>query len=78
MLSNPMVVNTQNVHMSNHHIIDGEVKVTQLCLTLCHSKDCGPPGSSVLGILQARILEWVAMPVSIHGEDMQCNILVTP
>ena len=29
---------------------------------LCRSRDCSPPGSSVCGILQARILEWVAMP----------------
>ena len=34
----------------------------QLCLTRCDFTDCGPPGSSVHGILQARILEWVAMP----------------
>ena len=34
--------------------------VTQLCLTLCHPMDCGPPGSSVHEILPARILEWVA------------------
>ena len=34
------------------------------CLTLCNSMDCSPSGSSVLGILQARILEWVAMPFS--------------
>ena len=32
------------------------------CLTLCDTMDCNPPGSSVLGILQARILEWVTMP----------------
>ena len=38
--------------------------VTQLCLSLCDSIDCSPPGSSVLGILQARILEWVAIPFS--------------
>ena len=31
----------------------------QSCLTLCDSTDCGPPGSSVHGISQARILEWV-------------------
>ena len=31
---------------------------------LCHPMDCNPPGSSVHGILQARILEWVAMPSS--------------
>ena len=35
--------------------------VAELCLTLCNSMDCSPPGSSVHGILQARILEWVAM-----------------
>ena len=38
--------------------------VIQSCLTLCNPKDCSPPGSSVHGILQARILEWVAMPFS--------------
>ena len=37
------------------------VLVTQLCLTLCNPMDCSPPGSSVHGILQARILEWVAI-----------------
>ena len=36
----------------------------QLCLTLCYPLDCSPAGSSVHGILQARILEWVAMPSS--------------
>ena len=38
--------------------------VTQLCPSLCDPMDCSPPGSSVHGILQARILEWVAMPSS--------------
>ena len=36
----------------------------QPCPTLCDRKDCSPPGSSVHGILLARILEWVAMPSS--------------
>ena len=36
----------------------------QLCPTLCDPMDCSPPGSSVHGILQTRILEWVAMPLS--------------
>ena len=35
--------------------------VAQSCLTLCGPMDCRPPGSSVHGILQARILEWVAI-----------------
>ena len=34
------------------------------CVWLCDSTDCSPPGSSVHGTLQARILEWVAMPSS--------------
>ena len=38
--------------------------VAQLCSTLCDPMDCCPPGSSVHEILQARILEWVAMPSS--------------
>ena len=36
----------------------------QLCPPLCNLMDCNPPGSSVHGILQARIVEWVAMPSS--------------
>ena len=38
--------------------------VAKSCLTLCDLMDCHPPGSSVHGISQARILEWVAMPSS--------------
>ena len=36
----------------------------QLCPTLCDPMDCSPPGASVHGILQARILEWVAISFS--------------
>ena len=39
-------------------------KLLQLCPTLCNPMDYSPPGSSVHRILQARILEWVAMPSS--------------
>ena len=38
--------------------------VTQSCLTLCNTMDYRPPGSSVHGILQARIMEWEAIPFS--------------
>ena len=40
------------------------VSVAQSCPTLCDPMGCSPPGSSVHGILQARILEWVAIPFS--------------
>ena len=36
--------------------------VTRSCLTLCDPMDCSPPGFSVHGILQARILKWVTTP----------------
>ena len=41
-----------------------KVLVAHSYLTLCHPMDCSPPGSSVHGILKARILEWVAIPFS--------------
>ena len=40
------------------------VSLTQPCLTLCNPSDSSPAGFSVHGILQARILEWVAIPFS--------------
>ena len=42
----------------------GIVKVAQSCLTLCNPMNCRLTGSSVHGILQARILGWVALPFS--------------
>ena len=39
-------------------------KSLQLCLILCDSVDCSPPGSAVHGVLQARILEWGAVSFS--------------
>ena len=42
-----------------------KVLVTQSCPTLCDPVDCSPPGSSVHGMLQARTLEWAAMPFCI-------------
>ena len=52
--------------MSFYYFINNTVKVlvTQSRLTLCDPIDYSPPGSSVHGNLQARILEWVAIPFS--------------
>ena len=41
-----------------------KVLLAQSCLTLCALMDCNPPGASVHGIHQARILEWVVIPFS--------------
>ena len=50
-------------------------KSLQSCPTLCDPMDCSLPGSSVYGILQARILEWIAMPfvrASSRPRDWTC------
>ena len=49
--------------------------VTKLCLTLCDPMNCGMPGSSVYGISQARVLEWVAISFSrgsSQSRDLTC------
>ena len=52
--------------------------VTQLCPTLCDPVDYSPPGSSVHGILQARILEWVAIPFSRGSSRPRDGTWVSP
>ena len=44
--------------------LNGESEVAQSCPTLCNPMDCSLPGSSVHGIFQARVLEWVAISFS--------------
>ena len=57
-------------------------KSLQSCLTLCDPIDGSPPGSPVPGILQARILEWVAISFSntcMHAKSLQsCPTLCNP
>ena len=47
--------------------VKSQSEVAQSCLTLCDPMDCSPPGSSVHGILQVRVLEWGAIAFSIFG-----------
>ena len=48
--------------------VKSESEVAQSCLTLSNPMDCSPPGSSVHGIFQARVLEWGAIAFSeIHS-----------
>ena len=54
----------QDRHTSEQASKEQKVSVIQSCPTLCNSTDCSPTDSSVHGILQARILEWVAIPFS--------------
>ena len=54
-----------------------ESEVTQLCPTLCDPVDCSPPGSSAHGILQARILEWVAISNPPESSPLE-SILAEP
>ena len=47
--------------------VKSESEVTQSCLTLSDPMDCSLPGSSIRGIFQARVLEWVAIAFSVDG-----------
>ena len=49
----------------NDPIIRGGCVHAPSCLTLCDPMDCSPPGSSVLGVFQGRILEWIAVASSM-------------
>ena len=51
--------------------------LAQSCPTLCDTMDCSPPGSSVHRILQARILEWAAIPFSMESAWPRNWILVS-
>ena len=54
--------------------VKSENEVTQSCPNLSDSMDCSLPGSSIHGIFQARILEWVAMSFSnagMHAKSLQ-------
>ena len=53
------------------------VLVAQVCPTLCDPMDCSPPGSSVHGILQAKILEWVAISFSRRSSQPRDWTLVS-
>ena len=46
------------------HEVKSESEVAQSCPTLSNAMDCSPPGSSIHGIFQARVLEWGAIAFS--------------
>ena len=50
------------------HAAAAAAKSLQSCLTLCDPIDGSPPGSTVPGILQARTLEWVAIPAKRNSD----------
>ena len=62
--SNPGLPHCRRILYQLSHQRSPKVKVTQSCPTLYDPMDYGLPGSSVHGILQARILEWAAVPFS--------------
>ena len=56
--------------------VKSEREVPQSCLTLCDPMDCSPPGSSIYGIFQARVLEWGAVTFSdLNASGWEKNIL---
>ena len=56
------------LNFNSHWVAAAAAKSLQSGLTLCDPIDSSPPGSPVLGILQARTLEWVAISFSMKGK----------
>ena len=63
--------------LTQAHLSFMKVKVAQSCLTFCDPMDCSIPGFSVLGILQARILKWIAVPFSRGSSQPRDQIQVS-
>ena len=67
-----------NFSFQKHYIwLKVRVLVTQSCPTLCNPIDCSPPGSSIHGILQVRILEWISIPSSRGSSQTRDQTLVS-
>ena len=58
--------------------VKGESEVAQSCPTLSDPTDGGPPGSSIHGILQARVLEWVAIAFSDLDSVLKSRDITLP
>ena len=57
--------------------VKSESEVAQLCPTLSDPMDCSPPGSSVHGIFQARVLEWGAIAFSTYSTMLLLLLLLS-
>ena len=60
----PRANESESLGMRSHHSEKVKELVAPFCPTLCDPMNCSPPGSSVHGILQEWIMEWVAIPFS--------------
>ena len=57
--------------------MEKESEVAQPCLTLCNPTDCNPPSSSIHGISQARVLEWIAISFSTGSSQPRDRTLAS-
>ena len=80
-----MVLKSTAVELTMHAAAAAAAKSLQSCSTLCDPIDGNPPGSPIPGILQARILEWVAISFSnawkwkLKVKSLSCvQLLTTP
>ena len=67
-------------HFRNLTIKEDPCLCARFCQTLCNPRDCSPPGSSVHGISQAKILEWLAIssPRGSPNPRIEPTSLVSP
>ena len=73
----------ENTELGCHFLLQcmkvkSESEVAQSCPTLSDPTDCSPPGSSIHGIFQARVLEWVVIAFSVTGTEDVLKLEVPP
>ena len=64
-------------HLLTFSILEKLCVLSESCLTLCDPMDCNPPGSSVHGISQERILEWAAISFSRWSSQHRCQTCIS-
>ena len=73
----------KNIYIYTHthihiHIVIAVVQLLSHAWLFCNRMDCSPPGSSIYGVFQARILEWVAISFSRGSSQTRDQALIKP
>ena len=75
---NSFLVSLWHLSPSSQHLLSATTtsEVVESCPTLCDLVDCSLPGSSIHGIFQARVLEWVAISFYLLGVTKNLTLMI--
>ena len=75
---NSFLVSLRQLSLSGQYLLFATItsEVAQSCPTLCSPMDCSLPGSSIHGVFQARVLEWVAISFYLLGVTKNLTLMI--